>query len=112
VSEDGKTILEKRTEKGIWKNLYQFPLVETKKRLSVQNFESNDDVIQLINEKEYAFSLFNDKQIIHKLSHQHLFTSFWLVHVKALSQNSISISNVHEYPVPILINNFINAVGF
>ena len=28
-SEDQKTVLEQRTEKGIWQQLYQFPLIET-----------------------------------------------------------------------------------
>lgn len=112
VTVDDQTLLEKRTGKGIWKNLYQFPLVETEKRLTVKNFKSNTEVKQLINEKKYSFSLFNDEQIIHKLSHQHLFTSFWIVQVKELSQNAIPFSNVNEYPVPILISKFIEAFEF
>ena len=31
LSKDNKTILEKREGKGIWQNLYQFPLIETVK---------------------------------------------------------------------------------
>jgi A/G-specific adenine glycosylase len=112
ISDDGKTVLEKRTKKGIWKNLYQFPLVETEKRLTVKNFKSNTEVKQLINEKKYSFSLYNDEQIIHKLSHQHLYTSFWIVRLNKLSQNAIPFSKVHKYPVPILISNFIEAFGF
>ena len=30
LSEEGETILEKRTSDGIWKNMYQFPLIESK----------------------------------------------------------------------------------
>ena len=112
VSEDDKTVLEKRTGKGIWKNLYQFPLVETKKRLSSQHFQSNADVKQLLDGKEHSVSLYKDTQIIHKLSHQHLYTSFWIVQVKELPQNAISVSSVKEYPVPILISKFIDAFEF
>ena len=112
LSEDGKTVLEKRTGKGIWKNLYQFPLVETTKRLTSQNFQSNDSVKKLLNDKKYSVSLYNDKQIIHKLSHQHLYTSFWIIQVKELPQKSIPITTIHEYPVPILIGNFMDAFGF
>ena len=112
LSEDGKTVLEKRTGKGIWKNLYQFPLIETTKRLTSQNFQSNDRVKQLLNDKKYSVSLYNDKQIIHKLSHQHLYTSFWIIQVKELPQKSIPITTIHEYPVPILIGNFMDAFGF
>ena len=32
ISKDQKTILEKREGRGIWQNLYQFPLVETNRR--------------------------------------------------------------------------------
>ncbi|MEZ4797170.1 MAG: A/G-specific adenine glycosylase [Flavobacteriaceae bacterium] len=109
VSDDGKTILEKRTEKGIWKNLYQFPLVETSKRLTIKNFQFNKSVKQLLKGKEFSLSLYNDKEIVHKLSHQHLYTSFWVVQVKELKKNFVYISDVHEYPVPILINKFIDA---
>ena len=112
LSDDGKTVLEKRTEKGIWKNLYQFPLVETKNRLSVKDFQSNDNVKHLLNGKEYSVSLYNKKQVIHKLSHQHLYTSFWIVHLEKLSQEAIPISTIFEYPVPILISNFIEAFDF
>ena len=112
VSEDGKTVLEKRTSQGIWKNLYQFPLVETKKRLLNKNFHLNEAVKEVLNGKTYSFSLYNDKEIIHKLSHQHLYTSFWIVHVNELPHDAIDISKVHEFPVPILIGKFIDAFGF
>ncbi|MCB0461292.1 MAG: A/G-specific adenine glycosylase [Flavobacteriaceae bacterium] len=112
LSDDGKTVLEKRTEKGIWKNLYQFPLVETNKRLSVQDFQSNSDVKQLLNGKKHSVSLFNDKQIIHKLSHQHLYTSFWIININELSEDAIKISDTYKLPVPILISKFMDAIDF
>jgi A/G-specific adenine glycosylase len=112
ISDDGKIILEKRTEKGIWMNLYQFPLVETKKRLSISTFKSNDEIKQILSDKEYSITLYNDQEIIHKLSHQHLYTSFWIVTVNELPDNAIEISTIHDFPVPVLINNFIEAFGF
>ena len=112
ISEDGKTILEKRTKKGIWKNLYQFPLIETKKRISLKNFLMNDNFKKLIGVKIYTMTLFNDKEIVHKLSHQHLYTSFWIVNVDRLSNDSISTSKIHDFPVPILISRFIDAFDF
>ncbi len=44
LSEDGKTIFEKRTKKGIWQNLYQFPLVETKTELTAEDFRSHPKI--------------------------------------------------------------------
>lgn len=112
LSDDGKTVLEKRAHKGIWKNLYQFPLIETKKRLNIKDFKLNDDVKSVLNGKKYSKTLFNDKEIVHKLSHQHLYTSFWIVNVETLHKDSISTSEIHEYPVPILISRFIDKFGF
>ncbi len=39
VSSDEKTILEKREGKGIWQNLYQFPLIETNEGLTYEAFK-------------------------------------------------------------------------
>ena len=38
IDNNNKTILEKRTSKGIWQNLYQFPLIESDKSLSSDEF--------------------------------------------------------------------------
>ena len=40
ISKDNKTILEKREGKGIWQNLYQFPLIETKTDVDFKEFQN------------------------------------------------------------------------
>ena len=42
ISEDNKTILEKRESKGIWQNLYQFPLIETESRIEIIEFDAGE----------------------------------------------------------------------
>ena len=112
ISEDGETMLEKRTSDGIWKNMYQFPLVETKSRLSATNLELNMEFKQRLPKTHYSITLFNDKEIVHKLSHQHLHTSFWIINVKSIKNNAISTEIIHKYPVPILVSRFIDTFGF
>ena len=112
VSEDKKTILEQRVEKGIWQNLYQFPLIETQESLIYKNFKNNNDVASYINGAKYNFSLYNETEIVHKLSHQHLYTKFWILKVKELPKKGIDIINVKSYPVPILISRFIDEFNF
>jgi len=56
--------------------------------------------------------LYNDIDIVHKLSHQHLYTKFWIVNVDQLKENAVSISNVNAYAVPILIGNFLKSFNF
>jgi A/G-specific adenine glycosylase len=108
VDKDQKTMLQKRTQKGIWHNLYEFPLVET------QNEVNDVDIIQMISKQEFIentiedIKLLNPVKINHKLSHQHLSISFWQVTIEGKIQNGISCESVAEYPFPIVIFNFIS----
>ncbi|MDC6364253.1 MULTISPECIES: A/G-specific adenine glycosylase [Flavobacteriaceae] len=100
------TLLEQRKGKGIWQNLYQFPLLESEKELQVEEFE------QILMEEnrlpQYrSFSMYNETPIVHKLSHQHLYTRFWIVETKKLLPDGISWEQIVEFPVPVLIADFI-----
>ncbi|RLD30328.1 MAG: A/G-specific adenine glycosylase [Bacteroidetes bacterium] len=112
ISENNKTILEQRIKKGIWQNLYQFPLIETNESLTEENFKRNQDLKLFLNGREFSFSLYNEKEIVHKLSHQHLYTKFWIITVKELPQKGIDILKIESYPVPILISRFIDEFNF
>ena len=112
ISSDKKTIFNKRTGKGIWKNLYQFPLIETESSLEIKDFKKHLKVKSFLNSSKFDFSLFNTNDIVHKLSHQHLYTKFWIVEVDKLPENGILISDILKFPTPILISNFINEFGF
>ncbi|WP_298893121.1 A/G-specific adenine glycosylase [uncultured Psychroserpens sp.] len=112
ISEDNNIIFEKRTSKGIWQNLYQFPLVETKSALTSEVFESNPGIKSLFNGSKFTYSLYNTNELVHKLSHQHLYTKFWIIEVKKLPKKGISISELKTYPTSILISNFIDRFDF
>ena len=112
ISKDNKTILEKREGKGIWQNLYQFPLVETEKNVTAKTLKSIIKDHGLIKSKSFEMSLYNKDMIVHKLSHQHLYTKFWILNVDQLDQNGISINEIRNYAVPILIGDFIEAFNF
>ena len=112
ISEDGETIFKKRTKKGIWKNLYQFPLVETEAPLKTSEFDKNPKIKSYLNGSSFEYTLYNHDEIVHKLSHQHLYTKFWIVEVDHLPEKGISISEIENFPMPILISNFINEFSF
>lgn len=105
IDNQGFTLLNKRTEKDIWLGLYEFPLIENKVQLSEN---------EIITEVKKRFSaavevyLFNENAVVHKLSHQHLHTRFWVVKLGQILEQSIDIQQVTNFPVPILIANFIN----
>lgn len=105
----GNTILEQRKGKGIWQNLYQFPLVESNKEMNLDTLEKN---LPEFLTRTNSVSLFNENQIVHKLSHQHLNTKFWIIHVDELTHNVIPIEDLEKYPVPVLISQFIERFNF
>jgi len=112
ISKDQKTILEKRKNKGIWQNLYQFPLIETIKETSFKELQTVLKENDLFKNIDFELSLYNEDVIIHKLSHQHLHTKFWIINVESLDEAKIPLSEIHQYPVPILIGNFIESFNF
>lgn len=112
ISKDDKTVLEKRNEKGIWQNLYQFPLIETNKSQSFKEFETLLKGHNLVRNFSFELSLFNEREVVHKLSHQHLYTKFWVLTVNDLIEKGTPFNTIHDYPVPILIENFIKDFNF
>jgi A/G-specific adenine glycosylase len=108
VAEDnlGNTIVQKRTAKGIWHNLYEFPLIETEK---VEDFDTVAQQIQqqFFQENEILSLLeYNQESIIHKLSHQHLHIKFWKASLKGTIKNGIDLETAKTFPFPIVIHNF------
>ncbi|CAL2081469.1 A/G-specific adenine glycosylase [Tenacibaculum sp. 190524A02b] len=105
---DGKTILEERIGKGIWQGLYQFPLLESEKRIEVEELIESKIFNELFT-GELTVKLFNSKEIVHKLSHQHLHVHFWIIKSKSKIKVNVDWDKVREFPVPVLIENFLKA---
>ncbi len=115
LSENEHTILQQRTGKGIWQNLYEFPLIETSEEINLSalkklpQFQIFSEELDIEN-----ISLFNEKPIVHKLSHQHLNTRFWIVETSRRSgqteetENAVPISEIGGYAVPVLIADFVS----
>jgi A/G-specific adenine glycosylase len=102
---NGNSVIQKRTAKGIWHNLYEFPLLET-----LYEVDYNEAVV-LIENFQFGFSPKNIKplhhdKIIHKLSHQHLHIRFWEVETEEKVDTALSVSDIKKHPVPIVIHNF------
>ncbi|MEY4012674.1 MAG: A/G-specific adenine glycosylase [Bacteroidota bacterium] len=102
------TIIQKRTDKGIWHNLYEFPLIESEKE---EDFKTISKQIQNDFQQLNILTIGeeNSKSIIHKLSHQHLHIKFWNVKVGGTLSNGINKTDLKTYPFPIVLHNFIEA---
>lgn len=108
LDESNNTLINKRTQNGIWKNLYEFPLLEFQEKIDfdlvipkIEELYSDKNAIESI-------SPFHNKEVIHKLSHQELHIRFWKIEVKNNLENPIGLSEISDFPFPIVIHNFIH----
>lgn len=101
--------MNKRTENGIWKNLYEFPCIETEYEM-----HQKDILLQL--ESKYPienFQYYDGFDVVHKLSHQHLNIKFYSLETKdSIVENSYSSLEVKQLPVPIVLHNFMEKIVF
>lgn len=106
-TEDNKTKIVKR-DIGIWLNLYEFPLIETLSEINENQLVEHVKFKELFKNISTLVKLFNKEKVVHKLSHQHIHTQFWIVNTQASVNFSLSWSAIKKYPVSSLIDNFLN----
>ena len=102
----GHTLFRQRKGKGIWQNLWEFPVIEAKKEIDLKTLILQMDGFSNV-EKVDNILRYNEIPIIHKLSHQHLHTVFWIVQTDELLERGIVVSELLNYPVPVLIADFL-----
>jgi len=103
----GNTLIQKRTDKGIWHNLYEFPLVET---TEIVDFDVVSKAVR--NDIFPSYTILSVEEcsettVVHKLSHQHLHIQFWKVKIAEIIENGLNASELKTFPFPIVIYNFI-----
>lgn len=103
----GNTIVQKRTAKGIWHNLYEFPLFESSE---IIDFNSISEIVQ--NDMFSSYTILGIEEcsgatVIHKLSHQHLHIQFWKIKINEVLENGIDLKTLKSFPFPIVLYNFI-----
>ncbi len=103
--DNNQILIEKRIAKDIWQHLYQFPLFETEEELNTENVKS------FFQERTGLTPFYNSKPVTHILSHQRIFAVFYIFDQfpKQKDENWISItkSKIDDYPLPRLIDRFL-----
>ena len=91
----------------------------------VQKTDKNADNIELVNRvkefyifddkiendkhritSDFEIEKWNDQPIFHKLTHQHLEINFWIVNLREGTNLDTSISQIQDYPMPKVLQNF------
>lgn len=105
--EDQKTVISKRDKKGIWHNLYEFPLIETDNEVAIEFISEKINETLFKENKILSITEINENEVLHKLSHQTLHIKFWKVLVDGTIANGVSYNELIKFPFPIVIYNFI-----
>ncbi|MCC6690764.1 MAG: A/G-specific adenine glycosylase [Bacteroidia bacterium] len=104
-------VIKKRTGKDIWKNLYDFPLIETDKELRDTEVVKTSEWKALMGKNDYSI-LSVSKTYKHVLSHQIIFARFWEVQTKKSFKKFrghliVTKQHFHKYPIPRLIDIYL-----
>jgi len=112
IHNNGRVRLRKRTGNDIWKNMYDFPLIETKGKTSAKKLMEHEDWKKYFSEGKFQL-VSESKMIKHQLTHQTIFAKFFKVDTKAVIRGSgiksVPRNQVGKYAVPRLIENYINS---
>lgn len=109
---DSNYIVQKREGKGIWENLYEFPMIETEDLVSEHDFMNQLAFVDFFNQKPNEIFILNQKIILHKLSHQNLHIRFFQLNFNEKLPDSKTFAEIEKLPFPIVIHNFMNSNCF
>lgn len=102
--------IQKRTEKDIWQNLYEFYLIETAQPEPAEVL-LKDKTLKKIIKKFKVISISTAKK--HVLSHQHLYATFYEIAIKNPINSKFLIKvkrdNLNNYGMPQLINKYLKS---
>ncbi len=106
-------ILEKRTEKDIWKNLHQFPLFESKTELS-DTETINLNIPFVTNQKANLKSI--SVSYKHILTHQTIYARFIHFEVEEYNLNDsnfirVNKKDIYKFAVPKLLENYLKTIN-
>ena len=106
--------LHKRNDNDIWKNLYDFPCIESQTPMSVEEVIASEAFLQLIENKPFTI-IKSSPVFTHKLTHRTLLAQF--IEIK-LEQELLQIqtkdlfltpeTELGSFPIPRLIDLYLN----
>ncbi|MGB5322716.1 A/G-specific adenine glycosylase [Lutimonas sp.] len=102
------TLIQQRKKKDIWQNLYEFPLYETQ-----QDLQDESELLEIIQTEllingSYTLKKHNALPIMHKLTHQTLYTTFWVIEPFESPRNATPWQELENLALPVLLQNFVD----
>jgi A/G-specific adenine glycosylase len=100
--------LKKRSGNDIWKNLYEFPLIETDHELDTEMLTKHPDFTKLCGQGASVTE--SSETYKHKLSHRTILARFYCVNASISRHKNwkqVSVKDLQDYPVSRLIETYI-----
>jgi len=110
LDENSKTWITRRIDKGIWKNMFTFPLIET------EQLSKTEEILRNFSETYGLkdFEILETSTIKHSLSHRCILARFYLIRIKEcdkIEKNNIFEVGIEElekyYCIPKLISKYL-----
>lgn len=114
VHQSERIFLEKRGAKDIWRNMYQFPLIETPLPTTVEEIICSVQWKTILANLNFTIETVFPEQI-HLLTHQKLYIRFFSVRLEdgILPEHLICVdqADLARLPVPKPVENFLRQMG-
>lgn len=115
-SENGSSYLwlKKRLEKDIWQNLYDFPLIEADRELTLEELRECKHWQEIFRNRPAAVDPHIEKTR-HLLTHRILNVQFFTVYADTFSHDGfikMGVEDLHNYPVPRVIEKYLKKFIF
>jgi len=110
----GVTFLQKRTGNDIWKNLYEFPLIESDQLLSLNDLIINEQFKSIFENIKHVNIKTISTPVKHILTHRTVYASF--LHIEINEKNhvfekftQVPLNQLHKYAVSRLMEIFMES---
>lgn len=110
---EDKTYLHKRNDNDIWKNLYDFPCIESENPMTVEEVINSEEFVQLIENKPFTL-VKSSPTFTHKLTHRTILAQFIeikleeeLLHIETKDLFLTPERDLENYPIPRLIDLYL-----
>lgn len=116
IEQNGYTYIRKRNNSDIWKNLYEFPLIETEAPSDLLKLQANSGFSSLFQSAGEVY-IEHKLRLRHVLSHRIIHADFYRVELNG-QQNTdlekefikIKSASISEYPVSRLIHKYLETI--
>ncbi len=112
IRQGDDTYLQQRTEKDIWLNLFEYPLLEFSTPISVDDVLNRDELQQNLDGCSHVEITTISDEIKHVLSHQTIHTIF--IQIKISKDNAylqsllkIHSRDIYDYPISRLMHKYV-----